>query len=88
MVENIVPKEGTAPRITATLVNPLAQPFYNTTLVATIFDEGGNVIAASATLVPTLPSQGTAPLIFTWNEPFSAPVARVEILPVPVLPRL
>ena len=66
----------------------LNKPFYNTTLVATIFDEAGNAIAASQTFVPTLSSQGTAPLTFTWNQAFAAPVARVEILPVPQLSRL
>ena len=79
--------EGTAPRVTANLVNVLARPIYNTTLIATVFDEAGNVIAASQTFAPTLPAQGRVPLVFTWNEPFSAPVARVDVLPVPVLPR-
>ncbi|HEX8591481.1 MAG TPA: hypothetical protein VF696_01900 [Candidatus Paceibacterota bacterium] len=81
--EQIVVVEGERPRVTATLVNPLAKPFYDTTLVATIFDVEGNVIAASQTLVPTLPSQGTVSLVFTWNAPFSVSTPRVEILPVP-----
>ncbi|HEY0010904.1 MAG TPA: hypothetical protein VGB97_03270 [Candidatus Paceibacterota bacterium] len=82
-VSNIAVTEGDAPRITATLVNPFAEPVYNTVLVATVFDVSGNAMAASQTLVPTLPSQGTSPLIFTWNAPFAASVARYEILPVP-----
>ncbi|MEA2701814.1 MAG: hypothetical protein QOE22_523 [Candidatus Parcubacteria bacterium] len=78
---------GEAPRITATLVNAFARPVYDTTLVAIVRDASGNVIAASQTLVATLPSQGTAPLVFTWNVPFSDPSPRVEILPVPELSR-
>lgn len=85
IVESISIAEGDAPRITATLVNPLARVIYDTTLVATVFDVSGNVIAGSQTLVTTLPSQGSAPLIFTWNVPFAGPVGRVEILPVPEL---
>lgn len=86
-VGNISIAEGEAPRITATLANPLARTIYDTTLIATVFDASGNVIAGSQTLVPTLPSQGTAPLVFTWNAPFTLPAARVEILPVPELAR-
>lgn len=85
-VEEILVEEGERPRITATLVNPLATPYYEVVLVATVFDSAGTAIAASQTLVPRLSPQGTSPLVFTWNEPFSAPVARVEILPVPDLP--
>lgn len=84
-VEDISISEGEAPRITATLVNPLARVTYDTTLIATVFDSSGNVMAGSQTLVPLLPSQGSAPLVFTWNAPFPQPVLRVEIQPVPEL---
>jgi hypothetical protein len=77
--------EGDAPRITAVLINPLARTIYDTTLVATVFDTSGNVMAASQTLVPMLPSQGMAPMVFTWNVAFPQSVGRVEILPVPKL---
>src|SRR5437868_4758283 len=50
--------DGDAPRITATLINPLARTLYDTTLIAIVRDLSGNVIAASQTLVPKLPSQG------------------------------
>ncbi len=77
----------TAPRITAILANQTAHPVYNTTVTATVFGADGTVIAASQTLVPTLPAQGTAPLIFTWSEPFTAPVVRVDIIPNATAPR-
>jgi len=82
VVESISVSEGERPRITATLVNPIARPFYDLTLVATVFDASGNVVAASQTLVPMLPAQGSVPLIFTWNAPLGAPSPRVEILPI------
>ena len=84
-VTQIIIAEGEAPRVTATLVNPLARTIYDTTLVAIVRDSSGNVIAGSQTIVPTLPSQGTAPLVFTWNAPFSASSPRVDIYPVPEL---
>ena len=30
-----------------------------------------------------LSGQGTAPVVFTWNEPFNGNAVRVEILPAP-----
>jgi hypothetical protein len=81
-VEGLAVTEGPMPRVTATLTNPLAQPFRDLILIATAFDSSGTAIAASQTLVPLLPPQGSAPLVFTWNAPFSAPNPRVEILPV------
>lgn len=86
-VEDIVIEEGVKPRVTARLVNPLARPMRNVTLVATLFDPSGNAMAASQTVVLNLPAQGDSPVVFTWNAPFSAPVARVEILPVPSVSR-
>ena len=84
-VTEVLITEGDAPRVTATLVNPLARIIYNITLVAIVRDASGNVIAGSQTVVPALPSQGTTPLVFTWNAPFSATSPRVDIYPVPEL---
>lgn len=74
------------PRITATVANKTAYPQNNVPLVATVFAADGTAIAASQTVVPLLPPQGTAQAVFTWNEPFAAPYARIEILPVVALP--
>lgn len=76
----------TQPRIIATLTNQTARPIQNIPVIVSVFDASGIVIAASQTLVPELPAQGTASAIFTWNEPFAAPAARIEIVPVPSLP--
>jgi hypothetical protein len=86
-VEDVVIGEGQEPRITAKLVNPLAEPMRAITLIATLFDPSGNAMAASQTVVPVLPAQGASPVVFTWRQPFPAPVARVEIRPVPGLSR-
>jgi hypothetical protein len=73
------------PKITATLTNPTAYPLYNQTVVVTVFDANNTAIAASQTVIPLLSAQGSAPVIFTWNQAFSAVPARVEILSVPTL---
>jgi hypothetical protein len=69
------------PKITAILKNPIAYTTYNETVIATVFDATGNAIAASQTVIPTFPSQGSVPVVFTWNQPFASKAVRVEILP-------
>jgi len=77
-------QNSAAPKISATLTNATAQTLHNLTVVATVFNSSNNAIAASQTLVPQLPPQGSAPIIFTWNQAFVDTPARVEILPVPL----
>jgi hypothetical protein len=62
-------------------MNTTAQPLSDVTVVATVFDSANNAIAASQTVVQELGPQSSAPIIFTWNEPFKEAPARVEILP-------
>ncbi|MEO6536104.1 MAG: FxLYD domain-containing protein [Candidatus Paceibacterota bacterium] len=89
IVSNVVTlTPETKPRITATLVNQTAKPVYNTVVTVTVFGADGEALAASQTIVPTLPAQGTAPMIFTWNEPFAAPVVRVDVVPTQSAPRI
>jgi hypothetical protein len=74
-----------AARITATVSNITATPFYRLPVIITVFDASDNAIAASQTLITTLPPMYSAPVTFTWNTPFSAAPARVEIIPLPPL---
>ena len=79
---NITIQNTATPRITATLTNQSAYPFYNQTVVATVFDAQDNVTAASQTIVSVLPAQGSSNIVFTWNQPFASKPVRVEVLPV------
>jgi len=81
-VTNIVVTEDVAPRVTAEINNPTALAIYNVPVVATLFDAQNNAIAASATVADAIPPQGSANLVFTWNAPFPAPVARAELIPI------
>ncbi len=78
--------EGSAPRITAKLQNTTFDPLVEVRAVGVVFDAEGNVIAASETLVPVLKAQSSTPITFTWNEPFTSPSARFEVVPVTRLP--
>ncbi len=76
-----------APRVEATLVNPSAESALdNVRVVGAVFDSSGEVIAASATLVPRIAAGGSAQALFTWTAPFASAPARVDVLPVPSLP--
>lgn len=77
-----------APRVTATVTNPTAYPQNNVPFIASVFDASGTILAASQTVVPTIPAQGSAQVVFTWNEAFRAPYSRVDIVPVLALPSI
>ncbi|PIR83290.1 hypothetical protein COU19_01290 [Candidatus Kaiserbacteria bacterium CG10_big_fil_rev_8_21_14_0_10_56_12] len=77
----------TAPRVGAALTNSSLATFTNVRLIALVRDAtSGNVIAASATIVPQLLPQSRATAIFTWNEPFTSRSITIEVVPVIQLP--
>jgi hypothetical protein len=77
---------SSAPRIQATLTNNSITPLTNIQAVVFVHDSTGNIIAASATVVPVVPAQGSATALFTWNAPFSGVPALIEVIPVTSLP--
>ena len=86
---DVQPPSGTtsAPRVGVVLSNATLSTLTNVRLVAYVRNSlNGNVVAASATVVPMLAPQGSATAIFTWNEPFAAGAVSVEVLPVIPLP--
>lgn len=72
----------TMPRISARVENVGFAALHNISFVAVVFDPYGNAIAASGTalsdLVPSSPTQIT----FTWPQPFSTSVGRIDITPL------
>jgi hypothetical protein len=69
------------PHLVATAVNPGSSAVSNIEFVALIKDSGGTIIAASKTVIHSLPPEGSAPLIFTWPKPFVATPTAVEVVP-------
>ncbi len=82
----VVTKELVAPRIDVTFSNSSPKTLVDTKVIIIALDAEGNAIAASQTIIPTIPAFGDAPAIFTWAKPFSAPIATIEIQPVIPLP--
>jgi hypothetical protein len=75
-----------APRVEATLANPSTAPLTNVQVIVFVHDGAGNIIASSATVVPTIPAQGQATAFFTWNGAFSGVPGPIEAIPVIPLP--
>lgn len=75
-----------APRIEAILSNPTALPFNNVPVIVVVHDKDNLVIAASKTIISSIPPQGTATVTFTWNSAFPSAPAAIEVVPVIPLP--
>lgn len=92
--ERIIPtvssinQDGTTslPRITATLTNTSANALVNIKTIVVVHNEKGDVIAASATVMPIIYAQSNATATFTWNEAFSSTPAYIEVVPIVPLP--
>lgn len=76
-----ISSEATVPRVEAMLENKTINRYQRIEVVALVYDNQGNAIAASKTVVDDLPGNSSVPLSFTWPEPFSASVSKVEIIP-------
>ncbi len=85
-VSDIVLSEDASPRVTAKLSNELFDAIYDVRAVAVVFDSNNTAIAASETLVPVIRAQSSVPITFTWNESFTTPADRVEVMSTVLLP--
>ncbi len=72
--------ESTKPKLTATLKNNALNPLQNIEPVAILYDDNGNAIAFSKTLVDEIGAGKTAEITYTWPEGFEVTVTKIEIL--------
>lgn len=70
------------PRVTATIANRGIYSLDNLVVVTALFDEVGNVIGASRTVVPKLGADTQKEVVFTWPKEFEDFVARVDVIPL------
>ena len=70
------------PRVTAQVKNSSVEVVLNVAFVAVVFDTAGNAIAASHTTVPRLAGGEEQEIVFSWNNPLSKVVGRIDILPL------
>ncbi len=74
----------TTPRITAMAENTSVADILNPgpSFVAVVFDPVGNAFAASATTLARLDAGVSAPISFSWPDPFPATAGRIDIIPL------
>ncbi|HCR52402.1 TPA: hypothetical protein DIV48_01985 [Candidatus Kaiserbacteria bacterium] len=75
-----------APRVEAVFTNPSVTVLVNVRAIVLVHSAQGDVIAASATIVSSMPAQGEAKAVFTWDSPFPSIPASIEVVPVIPLP--
>lgn len=74
------------PRINAVLGNAGIVTLTDVPVIVFVHNDQGEIIAASKTIVPTIPAQGQATATFTWNSAFRNAPAKIEVTPVTSLP--
>ncbi len=70
----VLSEEEEHPRIDALISNNSLQPLSNVEAVVVVFDGEGIAIGASRTFIDYLAKDETAPIIYTWPEPFEADI--------------
>ncbi|HMO79039.1 MAG TPA: hypothetical protein PJ997_02490 [Candidatus Paceibacterota bacterium] len=70
------------PRISADITNTSIFRSKDIKIVVIIYDEQGNAITTSSTIVDTLEKDQTRQIIYTWPQQFSRPMSRFEIIPL------
>lgn len=81
-VSNILMQDPfTSPSLTATIKNNSRFTLRNFDVVAILYNENNNVIAASTTFVETLEEGKEYQVFFTWQKNFIEEPVRIEILP-------
>jgi len=71
-----------SPRLSAEVQNKGVYRLRNLVVVATIFDEAGNAIGASRTIVDAMPADSVKKVVFTWPDIFKTFIARTDIVPL------
>lgn len=71
-----------APRIQAAITNPYPTSLKGMKFIATVFNQAGNAIGASQTVIPALAAQQRVDIVFAWTMPFPDAVARIEVAPL------
>lgn len=71
-----------SPVLTATAANTSVVDMTDVLFIATIFDQAGNAFATSQTKIPKLRAGEKQSITFTWPEPFTVTVGRIDIIPV------
>ncbi|MBI4093972.1 hypothetical protein HY417_03335 [Candidatus Kaiserbacteria bacterium] len=70
------------PRLSARVRNVSVEPVLNPSFVAIVFDPAANAFVASATTLSRLAPGEEKEIAFTWPDPFTSTVGRIDVLPL------
>jgi hypothetical protein len=69
------------PKLEANIVNKTLNKLKNVDVYAVLYDESGNVMAVSKTLIDTLDKTSKAGVVFTWPNPLPKQPTVIDIFP-------
>lgn len=75
-------QDSTGPRIDAEIVNSTLYRIDDIELYVIMYDEKGNTLGFSKTVIDEIPRGGMYPAAFTWAFPRSSAVTTIEIIPI------
>lgn len=80
--DEIIENEGSSPRVKASIQNISLQRLVDIDVIVIVYDVFDNVLGTSSTYVPSLGAEESKDIVFTWPQPFSDDVIRIEVIPV------
>lgn len=81
VVERKLTKENETPIVEAVIRNKTLHTYKNVEVVAVIYDTEGNGFASSRTFIDSIGDRNDVKIRFTWPEPFTSKVSKIEIIP-------
>ena len=79
--EPVLSQQETTPKLTAPITNKSSYNFTDVPVIAILYNQKGNAIAASRTYIDAIPQGTTQNVFYSWPEPFNDIVSRIEIIP-------
>ncbi|MFA6227280.1 MAG: hypothetical protein WC631_02300 [Candidatus Paceibacterota bacterium] len=77
---NILSKESLKPRLDSVIRNKTLRDIKDIEVIAILYDSNNNAVAFSRTKIDLLDKESTQNIVFTWPEPFSGKVYRIETI--------
>lgn len=79
--EPILTNQEVAPKLQASIKNTSLKNLEDIPVIVIVYNREDNAIAASRTYIDEIPQGSEENAYFSWPEPFSDEVARIEIIP-------
>lgn len=80
VTQSTISRDDSAPRLSAVLTSRNINPIKQIEAIAIVYNEAGNTIAFSRTIVDDLQGKESRTINFNWPKPFSESYARTEVV--------